>query len=137
MTATPRELFEKYTYYGLIHDGNGQADLFAADGVLEWPFAPSGVPRRTEGREAIRDLLLRLHEGTRDDPVIVNEGDAKLVMHETADPDVAIVEIDVTVTRAEGVSDRSLVQIYRVRDGHIVSLRDFFDAEEMVTWLKV
>jgi ketosteroid isomerase-like protein len=137
MTATPRELFEKFTYYGLIHDGDGQADLFATDGVMEWPFAPTGVPRRTVGREAIRDLLLRLHEGAKEDPVIINEGEAKLVLHETGDPQVAIAEIDVKVTKAEGVTERSLVQIYRVREGQIAWLRDYFDGDEMTAWLKV
>ena len=137
MTATPRQVFEKFTYYGLIHDGNGQADLFATDGVMEWPFAPTGVPRRMVGREAIRQLLLRLHEGAKEDPVIINEGDAKLVMHETGDPQVVIAEIDVVVTKAEGVSDRSLVQIYRVRDGQITLLRDYFDGNEMAAWLRV
>jgi ketosteroid isomerase-like protein len=119
----------------MTHDGNGQADLYAADGVLEWPFAPEGVPRRVEGREEIRKLLVRLHEGTRRAPATVGEGDASVVWHETADPEVGIAEIDARMTTADGTVQRTLVQIYRVRDGEIVSLRDFWDGDEVKNWL--
>jgi hypothetical protein len=59
LTLGPRQLFARLQATILNgYDMNGQADLFAADGTLEWPFAPPGMPRRIEGRKAIRAVLV-------------------------------------------------------------------------------
>jgi uncharacterized protein len=45
----------------------------------------------------------------------------------TADPDVFIVEIDVAFDEADGrQTTMSLVQIFRLREGRIAMLRDYF-----------
>lgn len=41
----------------LAHDMSGFADLWAVDGTMEFPFAPSGYPQRVEGREAVREYV--------------------------------------------------------------------------------
>jgi ketosteroid isomerase-like protein len=49
------------------------------------------------------------------------------VLHETADPDVFIAEIDTVFDEADGQrTTMSLVKIFRIRDGQIASLRDYF-----------
>jgi ketosteroid isomerase-like protein len=48
-------------------------------------------------------------------------------LHDTADPDVFIAEIDTVFEEANGQrTTMSLVKIFRVRDGEIASLRDYF-----------
>lgn len=37
------------------YDLGAFTDMFVPDGVLESPFAPPGIPRRLNGREAVRD----------------------------------------------------------------------------------
>ena len=49
------------------------------------------------------------------------------VLHDTPDPDVFIAEIDVAFDEADGPrTTMSLVQIFRLRDGQIAKLRDYF-----------
>lgn len=50
-------------------------------------------------------------------------------LHTTADPGVFIAEIDTVLSSPAGTKTVSLVQIFRVRDGKIVLLRDYFAPE--------
>jgi limonene-1,2-epoxide hydrolase len=50
-------------------------------------------------------------------------------VHTTADPGVFIVEVDAVVNDSAGSTTVSLVQIFRVRDGKIALLRDYFASE--------
>ena len=118
--TSPRKVFESLLQG--ISDGelSDLADLYAEDAVVELPFTPSS-PTRLEGREAVRahfaaaaGLPLRMKAGN-------------VVVHDTGDPEVVIAEFDydgqVTTT---GHSFRvSNIQVLRVRDGKIVSSRDY------------
>ena len=59
--------------------------LFAADGVLEFPYAPVGVPRQVKGREALFEHMSHFPE-TFDVEFV------DLVFHETVDPSLAVAE---------------------------------------------
>jgi len=49
------------------------------------------------------------------------------VLHDTADPDVFMAEIDVAFDEADGRrTTMSLLQVFRLRDGQIAVLRDYF-----------
>jgi limonene-1,2-epoxide hydrolase len=78
------------------------------------------------GRDAIRAgsgayQRFPAYQGT------VNFERSGYVLHETADPNVFIAEIDTAFDEAGGQRTTiSLVKIFRVRDGQIVSLRDYF-----------
>jgi hypothetical protein len=49
------------------------------------------------------------------------------VLHDTSDPDVFIAEIDVAFDEGdERRTTMSLVQIFRLSDGQIATLRDYF-----------
>jgi ketosteroid isomerase-like protein len=60
-------------------------DLFAADGVLEFPFAPTGVPPRLQGREALAAHMRHFPDNF--DVEFVG-----LEFHETTDPLRAVAE---------------------------------------------
>ena len=118
--AGPRQVVERL--HRLVAEGDleGQAELFAADGVLEWPFAPDGVPRRLEGREAIRAVFAplgrRMREAGRRPGAV-----ADVVVHETLDPEVVVAELALG-----GDDPLPYVQVFRVRDGQILEFRDYF-----------
>ena len=59
--------------------------LFAPDAVLEFPYAPAGVPRQVKGREALFEHMSHFPE-TFDVEFV------DLVFHETVDPSLAIAE---------------------------------------------
>ena len=129
--ASPREIFERlHERVRDDYDMDGQADLYAPDGVLELPFAPPGVPHRIWGREEIRAFLGAAGQRARQagrrivryDPVVV---------HETADPEVIVAEFDLHgEVAATGEAYRMpFVQVMRVRGGEIVSMRDYFATE--------
>jgi limonene-1,2-epoxide hydrolase len=59
----------------------------------------------------------------------VNAEQSRYVLHATADPDVFIAEIDTALEGADGATTTSLVQIFRVSDGKIALLRDYFAAD--------
>jgi len=107
----------------LEHDMAGFAGLWAEDGVLEFPFAGPGYPKRVEGRDAIREYL-------RDYPNLldVREVVAKTV-HETTDPAVVVAEFTVAgVVVATGKPYRfSYIAVITIRDGEIVSYRDYWN----------
>jgi ketosteroid isomerase-like protein len=126
VTLSHEELFQRYIYAGaLSRDPAAVADLFAEDGVYEAPLVPEGhrLPRRLAGRPAIEAGITAYHaEPAFDGPVDMER--SRYVLHETGDPQVFIAEID-TVFRGGTLS---LVQIFRVRDGRILLLRDYFAA---------
>jgi ketosteroid isomerase-like protein len=116
-------------YAGPIsRDPDAIAAMFTEDGVFEAPLVPDGhlLPRRMVGRDAIRTgigayLRYPAYEGT------VNVERSAYVLHDTADPDVFIAEIDAAFDEANGATTTmSQVKIFRVRDRLIVSLRDYF-----------
>lgn len=59
--------------------------LFAPDGVLEFPYAPLGVPRRVTGHDALLAHMANFPE-TFDVQFV------DLVFHETVDPNLAVAE---------------------------------------------
>jgi ketosteroid isomerase-like protein len=65
--------------------------LFAPDAVLEFPFAPAGVPRRVAGRDALVAHMSGFPE-TFDVEFV------DLVFHETVDPSLVIAEFRSTGT---------------------------------------
>jgi ketosteroid isomerase-like protein len=107
----------------LDKDMIGFAGLWAEDGVMEFPFAPPGWPAGVEGRAAIEDYL-------RDYPKMLDiQGFPAQVVHQSTNPDVAVVEFDAEgVVVATGKPYRfSYIAVITVRDGEIVSYRDYWN----------
>jgi ketosteroid isomerase-like protein len=125
--ATPREVFERVHRLILDSQFSAYGDLFAEDATLELPFAPQGIPRRVEGGEQIRALLRRGADPVR------TAGRRwefhSVVVHETVDPEVIVTEFEVH-GEVPGTGQRyrfANLQVLRVRDGLIVSLRDYWN----------
>jgi len=120
------ELFLRYLHAGaMTHDADAVADLFTEDGVFEAPLLPAGhrLPGRLAGREELRRGFAAFHQDAAYQGTVDVERSG-YVLHETHDPDVFIAEIDTVVDGAT----MSLVQIFRVREGRIALLRDYFRA---------
>jgi ketosteroid isomerase-like protein len=135
VTADPQEIYLRYLRASAFaRDADALAELFTADGVLEAPLVPPGhqYPRRPEGREQIREGMAACYQRPADSDQQVDIGKSGYVVHATADPSVFIVEIDTILTGPAGTATMSLVQIFRLRDGMIALLRDYF-APEYVT----
>ncbi|MFE6834829.1 nuclear transport factor 2 family protein [Streptomyces sp. NPDC057705] len=122
-TLSPREVFQK-----LIEGiGAGRytelAELYAEDAVVETVFEPVG-PRRVEGRAALRERFAQVSAGS---PVELTP--ANVVVRETEDAEVVVAEFDYRVHhRVTGRSfEAANILVLRVRDGLIVSSRDYHD----------
>ncbi|WP_234025160.1 MULTISPECIES: nuclear transport factor 2 family protein [unclassified Streptomyces] len=134
MSRTPQGIFESYVYAGaLTRNADALAENFTADGVFEAPLVPAGAafPRRLVGRDEIRSAMAAYYERQVRGDRSPNLEKSGYVLHTTSDPDVFIAEID---TVFDGDGDDvvvSLVQIFRIRDGKIARLRDYFTPELM------
>jgi len=132
MSQVHKEIFERYVYAGPIrHDPDAVAALFTEDGVFDAPLVPAGhmLPRRLEGREAIRAGIATYHRYAADQGT-ADPAQSAYVLHDTAEPDVFIAEIDAVVSQPDGQqAPMSLVQIFRLRGGQIAMLRDYFQAK--------
>jgi ketosteroid isomerase-like protein len=124
MSRTPREVARQVRKM-VAGEGVTFADLFAADGVLAYPFAPPGHPEELRGREAIRSYFAAMGPSRQ---LFVMDG-VEAVIRETDDPEVVVTEIT--------HHGRSLVTgepyrftalgVIRVREGQIVQYDDYMD----------
>jgi uncharacterized protein len=124
MPYSPREIAEQVRKM-VAGEGVVFADLFAADGVLTYPFAPPGHPAELRGREAIRAFFAGMG-GARE--LFAMEGvDARV--WETDDPAVAVTEITHHGrSNVTGAPYRlTALGIIRARDGEIVRYDDYMD----------
>ncbi|GAA3737474.1 nuclear transport factor 2 family protein [Salinactinospora qingdaonensis] len=103
-------------------DARGWVDLFRPDGVLEFPYAPEGWPKRFEGRDALWAHMSKF-------PEHLSVTFSGIVFRETADPYLAIAEFHGNGTALS--SGRPFVQEYISvlwsDDTEIVHYRDFWN----------
>jgi ketosteroid isomerase-like protein len=92
------------------------AALFAPDAVLEFPFAPPGVPRRVTGRDALFAHMSHFPE-TFDVEFV------DLVFHDTVDPSLVIVEFRSTGTaRPTGKPyEQTCISVVRTDDDALIT----------------
>lgn len=122
-----REVWEASQRAVRSFDLDGFVDVFAPDGELEFPFAPSTLPRRMEGQEEIRRGLEPLWQQAAASTRIT--GYSSVDFHPSVDADEIVVEFDLNGEAiATGEAFRfSYVHVVRVRDGRIMSLRDYWN----------
>jgi len=134
VSRTPQQIFESYVFAGTIsRNADALAESFTEDGVWEAPLMPADAafPKRLAGREEIRSAMATYYEQPVKDDRTPNLEKTGYVLHTTSSPDVFIAEID-TVFDGDGEDTViSLVQIFRIRDGKIARLRDYFTPELM------
>ncbi|MGS2640383.1 nuclear transport factor 2 family protein [Streptosporangium sp. LJ11] len=134
MPETPQEIFERYVRAGaMTRNAAALAELFTVDGVIEAPLVPAGhpYPRRLEGREEIREAMAAYYKRPVRTDRTLNVAGSRYALHTTTDPDVFVAEIDTAFDGSAGPTTMSLVQIFRLRDGKIALLRDYFAPEEV------
>ena len=124
MAATSREVVEQVLRAGREMDTETFVSLIAPDGHIEWPFRPAGVPDRLEGREKIREFLT-----AQAGKLVKFEEYRNTVIHETVDPEVVIVEYDAhgTVVPTGAPFHQTIIAVLRIRDGLVVSYRDYLN----------
>jgi ketosteroid isomerase-like protein len=126
--ASPRALLEHALACVRAYDLDGFADLFAADGVIDYPFALAGARRRLQGRDEIRRVLGEAAASPRRAGRRVTDV-AGLTVHQTIDPETIVAEFELAgEIAATGERYRlPYIQVLRARNGQIVSLRDYID----------
>ncbi|MBT2449744.1 nuclear transport factor 2 family protein [Streptomyces sp. ISL-43] len=122
-SLSPREVFQKLIDGISAGRFTELAELYAEDAVVETVFEPVG-PRRVEGRAALRDRFAHVSASS---PVELTP--ANVVVRETDDAEVVVAEFDYRVHhRLTGRTfEAANIQVLRVRDGLIVSSRDYHD----------
>ncbi len=98
-------------------------DMFAVDGVLEYPYAPPGLSTPIAGRDAIIANFQRIRKLLRIDGV------ADVSEIEVSDPDMVVPEFS---GRGEGLLTKEAynqryISIIRMRDGNIVHYKDYWN----------
>ena len=123
VAVNAREVVERVLEFSLSADMEGFVELMAPDGVIEWPYRPESVPDTLNGRDEIRAFMAT---GGR---LITFETHADMVIHETADPEVVIIEYTVHghVTATGAPFTQRVIAVIRVRDGFIVHYRDYIN----------
>jgi ketosteroid isomerase-like protein len=119
-----REVFEKAMRVEFL-SGEVRGDHLADNVVIEWPFAALGRPRRIEGKAA---FLAMAGPARRAMPFRIDECVIDAV-HETADPDVAVIEYRLggTMTATGERGSTGLIAVIRVRDERVVHWREYQD----------
>ena len=124
MAATSREVVERVLRAGREADTETFVSLLAPDGYIEWPYRPDGVPERLEGRDQVREFLTAQAGG-----LIRFEEYRNVVIHETTDPEVVIVEYDAygVVIPTGAPFHQTIIAVLRIVDGLVVSYRDYLN----------
>jgi ketosteroid isomerase-like protein len=127
MSDTPRDVVQRLIQGICEQRYTELADLYAEDTVVEFPFSTS---RPTlHGREALAKHFL----GATDRPLRLAA--KNVVVHETTDPELVVVEYDYDVEADGRTGTVGNVLVVRVRDGHIVGSRDYHDHQAMTAIL--
>ncbi|WP_330327703.1 nuclear transport factor 2 family protein [Streptomyces pseudovenezuelae] len=123
ITTSPADLYRHSLRLLLDKDIPAWVGLWAEDGIMEFPFAPPGRPRRLEGKEAVAAYMRPYpdHIDLHDFP--------EVRIHETTDPETIVVEMRSVgrVVATDGPFEMTYVAVVTVRDGLIVSYRDYWD----------
>ncbi|MFH9008632.1 nuclear transport factor 2 family protein [Streptomyces afghaniensis] len=121
--TSPADLFRHSLRLLLDKDIAGWVGLWAEDGVMEFPFAPEGWPRRLEGKEAVAAYMRPYpdHIDLHDFPA--------LRIHQTTDPQTIVVEMRGVgrLVETDAPFDMTYIAVVTVRDGHITSYRDYWN----------
>ncbi|MEU5976979.1 nuclear transport factor 2 family protein [Streptomyces sp. NPDC047315] len=121
--TSPADLYRHSLRLLLDKDIPAWVDLWAEDGLMQFPFAPDGWPRELEGKEAIAAYMRRYPE------TIDLHDFPELQIHHTTDPRTVVVEMrGVGRLVASGAPfDMTYIAVVTVRDGHFTSYRDYWN----------
>ncbi|MFI1170338.1 nuclear transport factor 2 family protein [Streptomyces melanogenes] len=119
----PAELYQHGLRLLLEKDIPGWIDLWDEEGVMEFPFAPPGWPRRLEGRQAVADYM-------RPYPDHIDlHGFPEVTIHQTTAPETIVVEMRGVgrLVATDSPFDMTYIAVVTVHDGRITSYRDYWN----------
>lgn len=118
----PHEVFSRMCRHWLEGEAAFPEDELVDDVLIETPFSPPGA-RRIEGKEN----WLAFAGAQRSALPVRFEDCRELAIHRTADPEVIVVEYELTgtVTTTGLRSSAAFVGVLRVREGKTVSWREY------------
>ncbi len=113
-------------------DAESFPDMFAVDGVLEYPYAPPGLNTPIAGRDAIIANFQRIR------PVLRIDAVTDVFEIEVSDPDTIVLEFS---GRGEGVLTKEAynqryISVIRMRDGNIVHYKDYWNPIALLQAIK-
>jgi ketosteroid isomerase-like protein len=121
--TSPADLYRHSLRLLLDKDIARWVGLWAEDGVMEFPFAPEGWPRRLEGKEAVAAYMRHYpdHIDLHDFPA--------LRIHQTTDPQTIVVEMRGVgrLVETDTPFDMTYIAVVTVRNGRITSYRDYWN----------
>jgi ketosteroid isomerase-like protein len=124
MTARSREIVEQVLRAGREQDVETLVELMAPDGYIEWPYRPPGAPLRLRGRAEIHRFLTEAANA-----FIKFDEYTNVLIHETTDPEVIIVEYEAhgTVVTTGAPLHQTVIAVFRVQNGQVQSYRDYIN----------
>lgn len=98
-------------------------DLMSDDFVMEFPYARPGMPTRVEGKAAVLAHLVKVGAGVTVDSA------SNLVVHETADPEVVILEFDGhgRALKTGEPYEQRYISVIRARGGKMIHFKDYWN----------
>ncbi|GGZ73607.1 nuclear transport factor 2 family protein [Streptomyces bluensis] len=121
--TSPADVYRHSLRLLLDKDIPAWVGLWAEDGLMEFPFAPDGWPRRLEGKEAIAAYMRPYpdHIDLHDFP--------DLRIHPTTDPETIVVEMRGVgrLVQTDSPFDMTYIAVVTVQDGLITSYRDYWN----------
>ena len=127
MPASPREVLEHQRRAIHAHAWSELSELYAEDAIVDLPFnLPE--PLRLQGREQLHARFVAAERLPLELEML------NLVVRETSDPEVIVAEFDYhgRMTDSGREFTAANVIIMRVRDGRIISSRDYHNHAVMM-----
>ncbi|MEU8818676.1 nuclear transport factor 2 family protein [Actinoplanes sp. NPDC048796] len=120
---TPTEIFDSMRARWLANQPTFDPAVLADDVVVETPFAAPGRPTRIEGKRRVLDFT---EQGQAHFPVRFDDC-RHITVHQTADPDVIIVEYELagTHTTTGASAAAPFIAVLRTRDGQLAHWREY------------
>jgi ketosteroid isomerase-like protein len=120
---TPGEIFDHMRAHWLANRPTYEGELLADDVVIETPFAAPGHPTRTEGKQRVLEYT---QAGRAAFPVRFDDC-RNVVVHETTDPEVIVVEYELvgTHTTTGITASAPFIGVLRTRDGKLAHWREY------------
>jgi uncharacterized protein len=121
-----RLLLANYHRAMIDKDADALAELYAINGVHEFPLLSPFFPQRLIGRDEIRKRYAAVWGAS---PIRILEI-REVAVHETTDPQVLVAEAEYTAEAAakSGTFDLSFLIVMRVEGELIIHLRDYMDS---------
>ena len=122
----------KPTFVSVLRDALGDRidpsatnfiEMMAEDFVMEFPYARPGMQERIEGREAVVAYLMTVAGSVSVDTV------DNVSVHETADPEVVIVEFEAhgRAPKVDEPYDQRYISVIRARGGRMIHYKDYWN----------